>query len=158
MRKKRNQKRRLFVQSLETRHLFAADVGVSPSCSAEVECKVPALTGSIQPSETECKVQSGIECKVPLGANGGGSVNPGGDVEVNGEPTETEKHPAPTKTPPIVHGPHVITADGALGVGQDVGNGDASTAHSEPKPTEIDRPVFGPHIITFFSGMGDKIM
>ena len=71
MRRKRIQKRRLTVQSLETRKLFAADFGVSPSCSVEIECKVPAMVGPIRPA--------GIECKVPAGANIGGSVDPGGD-------------------------------------------------------------------------------
>lgn len=158
MRKKRTQKRRLSVQSLESRRLFAADVGVLPSCSVEVECKVPALTGSIRPGGTECKVPPGIECKVPPGANVVGSVTPGGDMEVNKEAAETEKHPAPTKTPPIVHGPHVHTYDGAVGDGQNDVKGEAAKADAEPKPTEIERPVFGPHIITFFTGMGNNLM
>ncbi len=150
MRKKRTQIRRLSVQSLESRWLFAADVGILPSCSVEVECKAPALTGSIRPG--------GTECKVPPGANVVGSVTPGGDVEANKEAAETEKHPAPTKTPPIVHGPHVNTYDGAVGDGQNDVKGETAKAGAEPKPTEIERPVFGPHIVTFFTGMGTNMM
>ena len=90
MRRKQNPKRRLTLQSLENRRLFAADVGISPSCSTEIGCKVPAHIGLARPA--------GIARKVPplnglsdIGTNPAligttllpedlaGSANPGGD-------------------------------------------------------------------------------
>ncbi|MDE0865951.1 MAG: hypothetical protein OSA98_19355 [Rubripirellula sp.] len=73
MRRKRTRKRRLTVQSLENRRLFAADVGVT-SCSLEMECKVLPLVGPANPSGTSDPGGSTY-----LTEQLGGSADPGGD-------------------------------------------------------------------------------
>ncbi len=144
---RRKPKRRLSVQNLENRRLFAADIGVS---DAPYGPEVPAMVGSIRPEDVgpialrpindpDCPV-----CVSGAGLNQGSFINP----EVNGEASEIERHPAPTETPPIVHGP---INNGCPACDLEV-NGEASEMDAEPKPTKIERPVFGPHFISFFSG------
>ena len=53
----------------------------------------------------------------------------------------------PTKTPPIVHGPHVYT--NSARVRGDGDNEGFSEIEKQPKPTQLERPVIGPHILSF---------
>lgn len=131
---RRKPKRRLSVQNLENRRLFAADIGVS---DAPYGPEVPAMVGLIRPTKVDRPVFGPIA-----------ETCPPCQLEVNGEASEMERHPAPTDTPPIVHGP---VNSGCPPCDLEV-NGKASEMDAEPKPTKIERPVFGPHFISFFSG------
>ena len=144
MRNRRKPKRRLSVQNLENRRLFAADIGVS---EAPYGPEVPAMVGSVRPTEgapialrpindPDCPV-----CVSEAELNQGAFISP----EVNGEASEMERHPEPTDTPPIVHGP---INSGCPPCDFEV-NVEASGMDAEPKPTKVERPVFGPHIISF---------
>jgi hypothetical protein len=131
---RRKPKRRLSVQNLENRRLFAADIGVS---EAPYGPEVPAMVGSIRPTKVDRPVFGPIA-----------ETCPPCQLEVNGEASEMERHPAPTDTPPIVHGP----INGGCPPCDFEVNGEASEMDAEPKPTKIERPVFGPHFISCFSG------
>ena len=127
-------KRRLSVQNLENRRLFAADIGIS---EAPYGHEVPAMVGSNRQTKVDRPVFGPVSESCPPC-----------QLEVNGEASEIERHPAPTDTPPIVHGP---INNGCPPCDLEV-NGKASEMDAEPKPTKIERPVFGPHFISFFSG------
>lgn len=103
MRKKRTQKRRLSVQPLGNRRLFAADVGTS---DAPVVPDVPALVGTL-PTAQVAPYCTGHCVSAGQGPVSGVVVSP--EVELRTEITETNTTPKPTKIELPVFGPHIIT-------------------------------------------------
>ena len=140
---RRKPKRRLSLQNLENRRLFAADIGVS---DAPYGPEVPARVGSIRPTKVDRPVFGPVSESCPPC-----------QLEVNGEASEMERHPAPTETPPIVHDPIdtgcpprdfevnaiPVSSISLPGISWPIKS--ISATDAEPKPTKIERPMFGPH-------------
>jgi hypothetical protein len=103
MRRKRTQKRRLSVQPLENRRLFAADVGTS---DAPVGPDVPALVGAV-PTAQVALYCTGHCVSAGQGPVSGVVVSP--EVELRTEVTETNTTPKSTKIERPVFGPHIIS-------------------------------------------------
>ena len=97
MRNRRNKKRRLSVQNLETRKLFAADVGFGDMTYGP---DAPAEIGSVRPGKVERPVFGPLD-------NG----CPSCDFENQAEASTTTE---PTKVERPVFGPHFVTFDNVL--------------------------------------------
>ncbi|MCP4508336.1 MAG: hypothetical protein GY826_18335 [Fuerstiella sp.] len=97
MRNKRNKKRRLSVQNLETRKLFAADVGYSDMTHGP---ETPAEIGSVRPGKVE---------RPTFGPINNGC--PSCDIENHAQASTTTE---PTKVERPVFGPHFVTFDNVL--------------------------------------------
>ena len=91
---RRKPKRRLSVQNLENRRLFAADIGIS---EAPYGPEVPAMVGSIRPTKVDRPVFGPIAESCPPC-----------ELEVNGEASEMDAQPKPTKIERPVFGPDFI--------------------------------------------------
>ena len=88
-------KRRLSVQNLENRRLFAADIGVS---EAPYGPGVPAMVGSIRPTKVDRPVFGPVSESCPPC-----------QLEGNGEASEMDAEPKPTKIEAGRHEPHSIS-------------------------------------------------
>lgn len=97
MRNRRNKKRRLSVQNLEPRKLFAADVGFGDMAYGP---EAPAEIGSVRPGKVE---------RPTFGPLNNGC--PPCDFEYQAEASTTTK---PTKVERPVFGPHFISFDNVL--------------------------------------------
>ena len=97
MRNRRNRKRRLSVQNLETRKLFAADVGFGDMTYGP---EAPAEIGSVRPGKVE---------RPTFGPLNSGC--PPCDIENQAEASTTTE---PTKVERPVFGPHIMTFDSVL--------------------------------------------
>ena len=97
MRNRRNRKRRLSVQNLETRKLFAADVGLGDMTHGS---DAPAEIGSVRPGKVERPTFGPID-----------SGCPACDIENQAEASTTTE---PTKVERPVFGPHIMTFDNVL--------------------------------------------
>ena len=97
MRNRRNKKRRLSVQNLETRKLFAADVGFGDMTYGP---ETPAEIGSVRPGKVERPTFGPLD-------NG----CPSCDFENQAEASTTTE---PTKVERPVFGPHIMTFDSVL--------------------------------------------
>ena len=155
---RRKPKRRLSVQHLDNRRLFAADIGAS---EAPYGPEVPAMVETSRPLEVdpialrpifdpECPIcfseaELSHESFINLGSDDYDCQGQGGlrmssryallaDIAVS----EMESQPVPTRTQPIVFGPI---------------NGDCppcefeskTKANTTPKRTGVERPGLGPH-------------
>ena len=97
MRNRRNRKRRLSVQNLETRKLFAADVGLGDMTHGS---DAPAEIGAVRPGKVERPTFGPLD-------NG----CPACDIENQAEASTTTE---PTKVERPVFGPHIMTFDSVL--------------------------------------------
>ena len=97
MRNRRNRKRRLSVQNLETRKLFAADVGFG---DVTYGSEAPAEIGSVRPGKVERPTFGPINDGCPPC-----------DIENQAEASTTTE---PTKVERPVFGPHIMTFDNVL--------------------------------------------
>ena len=97
MRNKRNRKRRLSVQNLETRKLFAADVGFGDMSHGS---DAPAEIGSVRPGKVERPTFGPLDDGCPAC-----------DFENQAEASTTTE---PTNVERPVFGPHIMTFDSVL--------------------------------------------
>ena len=97
MRNRRNRKRRLSVQNLEARKLFAADIGFGDITYGP---EAPAEIGSVRPGKVE---------RPTFGPLNNGC--PACDIENRAEASTTTE---PTKVERPVFGPHIMTFDNVL--------------------------------------------
>ena len=133
MQTRRNKKRRLSVQNLETRKLFAADAGFGDMTYGP---EAPAEIGSVRPGKVGRPTFGPID-----------SGCPPCDIENQAEASTTTE---PTKVKRPTFGP---LNNGCPAC--DIEN--QAEASTTTEPTKVERPVFGPHIMTFDSVLSEQI-
>ena len=133
MQTRRNRKRRLSVQNLETRKLFAADVGFGDMTYGP---EAPAEIGSIRPDKVERPTFGPI-----------GDTCPPCELENQAEASTTTE---PTKVERPTFGPLNNGCPSCDFENQ-------AEASTTTEPTKVERPVFGPHIMTFDNVLPEQI-